>query len=156
MESPEPQLDKNIEEVLDEKPSFLLWVMGYIVSLLMAGAFFITGLFIAIGTGNKDTMMGGVLMGFIPGVIGGATYAGLVYAIYAKWAKRAVAVALFTVVIPLVTIPFFFGLMSGYAIFLAPLGTIIGGLGMPGIVWSYRKRGFGKVKAPAGSWEDNF
>jgi|GEM_PF-6903314 len=156
MDSPEEQLSEKIEGVLEEKPSFLLWVMGYLVSTLMCGAFFITGLFFAIGTGNKETFVGGIAMGFIPGLVGGATFGGMVYAIYEKWAKKAVAVALFTIVIPLVAIPFAFGLVSGYSILLAPIGTIIGGLGMPGIVWAFRRRGFGKVKAPEGSWEDNF
>lgn len=156
MDAPESHLDQKLSEVLEEKPSGLLWVMGYFVSTLMAGAFFMTGLFMAVGSGNRETLMGGVLMGFVPGLVGGATFGGMVYAIYEKWARKAVVVALFTIVIPLIAIPFLFGLVSGYSMMLAPLGTIIGGLGMPGVVWAYRRRGLGKVKAPAGSWEDNF
>ncbi|MFM9873187.1 MAG: hypothetical protein ACKVQS_06945, partial [Fimbriimonadaceae bacterium] len=105
MDTPESQIDEKISEELEEKPSYLLWVMGFFVSALLAGAFFLAGLFIAVGTGNRETLLGGVAMGFIPGIVGGATFAGLVYAIYEKWAKKAVAVALFTIVIPLTVIP---------------------------------------------------
>jgi hypothetical protein len=156
MDDPTETVQPQIQEMIEEKPSYLLWVIGYLVSTLVTGAFFLTGLFLAVGTGNKETLMGGVFMGFIPGLIGGATFGGLVYSIYEKWAKRAVTVALLTIVIPLVAIPFAFGLVSGFSILLAPIGTIIGGLGTPGLVWSYRKRGMGKIKSPEGSWEDNF
>ncbi|MBL8069218.1 MAG: hypothetical protein JNM28_12275 [Armatimonadetes bacterium] len=139
-----------------EPPPYLLWPVAYLVGLLLAGSFFLTGLFLTFLMKWESTFAGGVFTGLLPGAVSGGVMTGLVYAVYPKWTGKAVGVSLFGIAVPLVAIPFAFGLTSAFAVAFAPLATVAAGLLIPKVIRRFRQKGVGKVKAPKGSWEDNF
>lgn len=140
----------------DEPAPYLLWPIGYLVGLLLASAFFLTGLFLTVLMHWEESIAGGVFTGLIPGAVSGGVMTGLIHSIYPRWTGKAIGVALFGIAIPLVAVPFAFGLTSATAVAFAPVATVAAGLSVPSVVRLYRRKGWGKVKAPKGSWEDNF
>lgn len=146
----------DIKDSIEEAPPFFIWLLGFLVSALVAGAFFLTGLFFSTMMGWKDQLIAGVFTGLIPGAVSGGVMTGLVYSVYPKWTGKALGFSLFFISLPLVAVPFAFGLTSGFAMALTPIASVFAGLLAPKLVAYYRKRGMGKVKSPKGSWEDNF
>ena len=144
------------ELVGDEIPGFVLWVIAFGVGLLFTAAFYITGLWLGKGTGIEEAWQGALIMGLIPGMVGGGTLTGLVYAIHDKWTVRALIVSLLGLGLPLAGVPPLFGVVNVGAVVVAPGATILGGLLVPALIRFVRGKGWGKIKGPKGSWEENF
>lgn len=155
-ESEKPEAEAVVAQPIEEAAPYFIWLLGFLVSALVAGAFFLTGLFLSTFMGWKGELAGGILTGLIPGAVSGGVMTGLVYSVYPKWTGKALGFSLFFIALPLVLVPFGFGLISGFSMALAPIATVLAGLGSPWIIRMYRKRGMGKLKTPKGSWEDNF
>lgn len=152
--SPEDQVVAEL--VGDDIPGGVLWVMAFLVGLLLTGSFYITGLWFAKGMGGEMDFRGVLLMGLIPGMVGGATLTGLVFAIHESWTRRAVVVSLILLGLPLALIPAVFGVLNVWAMVMAPLSVVAGALIVPGLILFVRRKGWGRVKGQKGSWEENF
>ena len=144
------------EQIGEDFPPYLIWILGYFVSALVSGAFFLTGLFFSHLMELKGTFADGILTGFIPGLVSGGVMVGLVYSVHPRWTGKAIGLALFGISIPLILLPMVFGLTTAFAVVMAPLATVLAGLIAPKIVKTDRVKNMGRVKAPKGSWEDNF
>lgn len=152
--------DKVVADLLtrsEEPPSGPgLWVAAFFLGLLMAGAFYLTGMWLSFGVGQARELGGGVAMGFVPGMVSGAVVAGFVASVDPRVLRRALVMSLLSHIAPLVLLPPAFGVINFYAMVLAPMGALVGTLLAPKVVIGYRRRGWGKTKGPKGGWEERF
>jgi len=150
----------SVEKPVVARPGFGIWIATYLLTMLITGAFFMTGLFITYGFSKSGDVLPLIMMGVIPGLVCGAVSVGFVYAIYPPHRWYAAAMALFLVMIPMQL----GGLLvhpeevtpSLAPIFIGPVAVLMAGFVLPVIVNAYRRAGKGQVKTPKGSWEERF
>lgn len=93
-------------------------------------------------------------MGLIPGLVTSGLHAGMLFALSGRRAK--IWVPLLTLTLPIPGVLWLVGVGSPWATGLSLVGSLIGVWVGPALVAWYRRKGFGKVKGPKGSYEELF
>lgn len=150
----------SVEKPVVARPGFGIWIATYLLTMLITGAFFMTGLFITYGFSKSGDVLPLIMMGVIPGLVCGAVSVGFVYAIYPPHRWYAAAMALFLVMIPMQLVGLIVppdGSSPSFApLLISPIALLMAAIAIPIVVNVYRRSGKGAVKVTKGSWEEHF
>lgn len=130
-----------------------LAVAVLLLGWLIAGAFYMTGLWLSAGINARSTLGGAASMGLLPGIVAGGVAGGFVGSIRRTSVRSGIVFGFFVLLLPLMVAAYLTGERNVMTPILAFVGYGVGGWAIPRIIYRLQDR---PAKKKTGSWEDNF